>query len=303
MRKDLKKLKQLYDDGVNIIEHMKRCSGFGINTLEMIRISYDLQAGCRIKNEIEYSEWENEYSNVYAETLNQLGCHGSIMEAGTGEGNTLNNILSRIVPVPSKSYGFDISYSKIRYAIDYFKKKDVKNSTLFMADLFNIPVQDNSIDIVYTNHALEPNGGREKEALPELYRVTKKYLVLFEPIYELAGYESKKYMEKHGYVRNLYSTAIGLGYKVIEYKILFESNPRSLNNWGVLIIEKRHVNKAGPLNPFVCPITKAPLELIRNNYYCRDSFLLYPVVEQIPCLLPENAIIATHYLDDAGGVR
>ena len=47
-----------------------------------------------------------------------------------------------------------------------------------------------------------------------------------------------------------------------------------------------------------CPISKKPIELIRKNYYCRDSFLLYPIVDQIPCLLPENAIIATHYLDE-----
>ncbi len=39
-------------------------------------------------------------------------------------------------------------------------------------------------------------------------------------------------------------------------------------------------------------------EKIRDNYFSKESLLLYPIIEGIPCLLPENAIIATHYLDD-----
>ncbi len=298
MRKDLKKLKQLYCDNVNIIDYIKNETNAGKNTSEMIMISYDLQAGSYIKKALKYPEWENEYSNAYVKVLNQLGEYDSILEVGVGEATTLSNILSKISNVPSDIFGFDISYSRIQYAISYLKKKNVKNSTLFMGDLFNTAIQDSSIDIVYTNHSLEPNRGQEKEALLELYRITGRYLNLFEPIYELASDESKKYMEKHGYIQGLYSTAIELGYKVIEYKILFESNPISLNNTGVLIIEKNSSNKTKVVNPLACPITKAPLELIRNNYYCKESLLLYPIIDGIPCLLPDNAIIATHYLDE-----
>ena len=107
-------------------------------------------------------------------------------------------------------------------------------------------------------------------------------------------------MERHGYVKNLYSTAVKLGYNVIEYKLLFDRNPLSPNNTGVLVIEKMNDWDTVPTHtiPLACPITKAPLELIRNNYYCRESLLLFPIVDGIACLLPENAIVATHYLDD-----
>ncbi len=298
MLKDLKKLKQLHCDNVNIIDYIKNETNAGKNTSEMIRISYDLQAGNYIKKASKNPEWENEYSNAYAKVLNQLGGYDSILEVGVGEATTLYNILSRISNVPSGIFGFDISYSRIKYAMNHLRKNNVKDSTLFVGDLFNAAIQDNLIDVVYTSHSLEPNGGREIDALSELCRITNKYLVLFEPMYEFASDESQKYIEKHGYIQGLYSTAIELGYKVIEHKILFESNPMSLNNTGVLIIEKNSSNKAEVLNPLGCPITRAPLELIRNNYYCKESRLLYPVVDQIPCLLPENAIIATHYLDD-----
>jgi uncharacterized protein YbaR (Trm112 family)/ubiquinone/menaquinone biosynthesis C-methylase UbiE len=298
MHKDLKEISKLYHDGVNIIKHLKNLSNSDMNSSEMIKISYDFQAGSYIKFALANPEWDNKFCGAFSKVLNQLGEYNSILEAGVGEATTLRNIVSRLINVPSNIFGFDISFSRIKYAMKYLKISKVKNSILFLSNMLNASIQDNSIDVVYTSHAMEPNGGKEKEVLSELYRITRKYLVLFEPIYELANDKAKKYMEEHGYVRNLYSTATELGYKVIEYKIIFEVNPYTLNNTGVIIIEKNSSSKAKVFNPLACPITRAPLELIRNNYYCRESLLLYPIVDHIPCLLPENAIIATKYLDN-----
>ena len=50
---------------------------------------------------------------------------------------------------------------------------------------------DKSVDVVYTAHSLEPNGGRELEAVKELLRITSKRLILIEPSYELADKECK----------------------------------------------------------------------------------------------------------------
>ncbi len=297
MLQDLKKMKKLYRDNVNIIDYLKDHLDSENNTSEMIRISYDLQAGSYIQNVLANPEWENEYSDVCKEFFDKLGVYDSILEAGIGEATELTNFLSKMSNVPSRIFGFDISYSRIQYAMYFLKKHNVTNSTLFMGDMFNAAIQDSSIDVVYTNHALEPNGGREREALSELYRITKKYLVLFEPDYDFASDETKAYIQKQRYVQHLYPTAVELGYKVIEHKLLFETHPNSINNTSVIIIEKDSLDN-GVLNPLACPITKAPLELIRNNYYCKESLLLYPVVDQIPCLLSENAIIATHYPDD-----
>lgn len=300
MLNDLKKIKKLYDDGINIIEHIKNHSTSEINPIESIAISYDLQAGNYIRKAKENPEFELERAITYSNIINSVGEFNTVVEVGVGEATTLAGIVPRLRPESNllTTYGFDISYSRIRYALSHLKNEGIKNTMLFVGDLFSSPILDNSIDVVYTNHTLEPNGGREADALAELYRITKKYLVLFEPNYELADSETKTFMERHGYVKNLYSIAIELGYKVVEYKILFESNPRSLNNTGVLVIEKNRSSKPKVANPLACPITKAPLKLIKNNYYCRESLLLYPIVDGIPCLLPGNAIVATHYLDD-----
>ena len=125
----------------------------------------------------------------------------------------------------------------------------------------------------------------------------RKYIILFEPMNEFASDEAKKHINEHGYVKNLYSTAVELGYKVIEHKEIFKRNPWNANNTGLLIIEKEGSEEEKE-NPFACPVSGMPLEKIKNNYYCKDSYLLYPIVNDIPCLLPENSIIATHYLDE-----
>ena len=49
MLNDLKNLKKLYDDGINIIGYIKKNSDYDKNTSEMIMISYDFQAGSYIK--------------------------------------------------------------------------------------------------------------------------------------------------------------------------------------------------------------------------------------------------------------
>jgi len=40
---------------------------------------------------------------------------------------------------------------------------------------------------------------------------------------------------------------------------------------------------------------KTSLELIKNSYFTRKGLLAYPIIDGIPCLLKDNAIIATHY--------
>lgn len=161
-----------------------------------------------------------------------------------------------------------------------------------------MPIKDNSIDIVYTSHSIEPNGGKEKEALTELYRITNKYLILLEPSYEYACDEGNKRMLEHGYVTELFSTAKELGYEVIEHKLLGINNNNPLNPTGLMIIKKAGNENRLEESPLCCPITKKNLILKKNCYFSKNSLLLYPIADQIPCFLPQNAILATKFLDE-----
>lgn len=192
-------------------------------------------------------------------------------------------------------YGFDISWSRVKCAQKFMQENKKGNINLFVGDLFNIPLADNSIDLVYTCHAIEPNGGKEKIALQELYRVTKQYLILMEPAYELAGDEAKNRMQMHGYVTELYKNAIELGYSVAEYS-LYGMSANPLNPTGFMVIKKGKDNsKDNSQNNFCCPLTKKPLDFINGAYYSNQSLLVYPVLDEIPCLTKDSAIVATKF--------
>ena len=290
---DLQKIKEMYDRGENVIDYIKGKENQIENSTEAITISYDLQAGSYTEGDKKNPEIKQQYTQALAKVINLLGDYSSIMEAGVGEATTLANLIPKLTINPQKIFGFDLSWSRVKYAQAYCKSKSLSNPFLFVGDLFNVPIQDNAIDIVYTLHSIEPNGGREEEALIELYRVANKYLVLLEPAYELAGEEARKRMDRLGDVKGLSATAKKLGFEVVEHR-LFDYSVNPLNPTGLTII-KKNLEKSLINIPLACPVTKKELTPIRGSYYCQESMLAYPIIDEIPCLQERNAIVATHY--------
>ncbi len=294
--KQLQKIKDLYDKGENIIQYLKKIGNNKLNSIEDILISYDFQAGSYINYYSKNYNIKDKYCKAISKIINKFENINSIVEVGVGEATTLNLLIKNLKNKPSNILGFDISWSRLKFAKELMKDFCINNSKFFTANLFEIPLLDNSVDIVYTSHSIEPNGGKEEEALKELYRITKKYLILLEPSFEFANDEGKKRMKKHGYVTKLYSTALKLGYKIIEHR-LFDYSPNPLNPTGLILIEKKtkYHNKPN----LVCPISKTELSKIKSSFlYSEKSFLAYPVLEGIPCLLKENSILAAHLLTD-----
>lgn len=294
--KQLAKIKEIYASGGNIIKYLKGTSNKKQNTIEDILISYDFQSGSYVKGFSTDLEHKKDYCASLAKTIDSLGEFDSIVEVGVGEATTLATLLGQLAHTPSNILGFDISWSRLKFAKEFLSEFDFNNVNLFTANLFEIPLLDNSVDIVYTSHSIEPNGGNEKEALQELYRIAGKYVVLLEPSFEFANEDARARMIEHGYVTKLHSTALELGYKVIEHR-LFDSCVNPLNPTGLIIIEKESSNSNSPA--LQCPISKTELTKYSDALlYSRDSFLAYPVIDGIPCLLKENSILASHLLTD-----
>jgi uncharacterized protein YbaR (Trm112 family) len=289
-------IKKHYDQGGNVIQYIRQLENRHTNSPESILISYDMQAGSYVEFVRSKPEINESYTSELARILDELGTEGSLLEAGVGEATTLANMTGKLLHKPAFVGGFDISWSRIRYAKAFAKHKQLEEALLFTGDLFRIPLTDNSIDIVYTSHSIEPNGGREEEALRELYRVARRYLVLLEPAYELAGAEARQRMEQHGYVRGLKQTAENLGYKIQAYH-LFEGYSNPLNPTGVMVIAKEP-DASGSGFELACPLSRKPLELQDDCYFCPESILAYPIVGGIPCLLPENSILASKFTEN-----
>lgn len=294
--KQLAKIKEIYSKGENIIKYLKGKKANEQNTIEDILISYDFQAGSYIKAFSDDSEFKTTYCHSLASIIDNLGNFNSIMEAGVGEATTLNSLVGQLKKQPGNILGFDISWSRLKFAKEFLGDFHLNNISLFTANLFEIPLLDNSIDVVYTSHSIEPNGGKEKEALEELYRITSKYLILLEPSFEFGSPEAQARMKEHGYVTKLHATALELGYKVIEHR-LFDHAINPLNPTGLIVIEKLSSESNEP--SLKCPITLTELTKLSDSLlFSKDSFLAYPILDGIPCLLKDNSILAAHLLTD-----
>lgn len=290
----LNRIKYLYEqENVNITQYLKSLSNQSTNSIEDIQISYDFQSGS-------YTQYyqknptikERQLSELIRILNEQLDPCETILEVGIGEATSFANILTKLNYKYKVALGFDLSWSRIKYAKKFLQSQAInqENIQLFTADLFNIPLQDNSINLVYTVHAIEPNGGREKEAIQELYRVSNKYLVLVEPYYEGASVEAQQQMEKKGYVKGIAQTINELGYKlIINTPLINDLNP--LNPCNIFVIEKEVEESTDCV--LSCPVTKTKLEKLDSCYYSEESLLAYPILEGIPCLSDNNSIVAT----------
>ena len=286
------RIKQLFENGVNIIEYLKKIDGRSENTVQDILISYDFQAGSYIKT-VEENPLYNKVYNAIAKVLSELGDFYSILEAGVGEATTLGNLGLIINNNKFKFYGFDISWSRVYYGLKYLESIGAK-ADLFVADLFNIPLSDSSIDIVYTSHSIESNGGREKEAIMELYRVTKKYLVLLEPTYEFANDDGKNRMKKHGYIQNLVGIISKLKYDLIDYRP-FDIQVNPINPTGLYVIKKNENLIDNNDFNFYCPVSKEILKEYDDHFFSKTSFISYPKIMNIPCLCQFYGILTSKH--------
>jgi SAM-dependent methyltransferase len=228
-------MRRALEHGENMLAAARSALGSDVNDPEAIRYAYDEQAGT-------YIEKVRADPEVYARWFRQVaGCvrpylppGGSILEVGSGDATTLAGVLKELGDAVGHAMGCDVSPKRVAVGQAWLRAQGV-TATTFVGDLFALDLPDASVDVVYTSHSLEPNGGREAEAIRELLRVARHALVLIEPLYELASPEAQARMKEHGYVRGLRDAATGLGAQVREYRLLPVSlNP--MNPIGVLVL-------------------------------------------------------------------
>ena len=286
-------MRDAFARGENAMEYARRVLGRNENLSAATLIAYDLQAGAYVRHALSDPDGKRRWCSQLAGLVEaHLPSGGSVMEVGSGEATTLAGLLEALPQHPGAALGFDISWSRCAHGRGWLRQK-AQPAELFVADLFHIPLADASVDVVYTSHSLEPNGGREQAALQELLRVARRAVVLVEPIYELAGPDARERMAHHGYVRNLKATAEALGCAVADYRLLdFYVNP--LNPSGVVCIVK--VDACEPAPPaWRCPLTHAPLVRSESAFSSPETGLVYPVLDGIPLLCRDHAVLASAY--------
>ncbi|APE46387.1 hypothetical protein BO996_00200 [Delftia sp. HK171] len=285
-----------YLRGENAMEYARLALGRTDNLAAATLIAYDLQAGSYIRHALSDPQAKNRWTGQLARLLApHLDTDSCVLEVGVGEATTLAGVLDQLRHLnihPAKAMGLDISWSRCAHGRQWLERKG-QSAKLFVADLFRIPLADDSVDVIYTSHSLEPNGGREAEAISELLRVARKSVVLVEPIHELADAEAQQRMRHHGYVRNLRSVALELGFEIEDYRLLdFCAN--ALNPSGVITIRKTRAPGRARL-AWRCPITHAPLNASATAFSSIQTGLVYPVLDGIPLLCKDHAVLASAY--------
>ncbi|MEQ1621784.1 MAG: class I SAM-dependent methyltransferase [Methylococcales bacterium] len=288
-------MRAAYARGENAMEYARQTTHSLGNTPEATLIAYDLQAGTYIAGARANPEANARWCSQLAALLNPfVSRQSSILEVGCGEATTLAGVVSYLSHKPKHALGFDISWSRCAHGIKWLEEKSVA-AELFVGDLFEIPLADASVDVVYTSHSLEPNGGREEAAIKELLRVARYAVVLIEPLYELASADAQARMQSHGYVRGLKETAEKLGTSVSKYRLLeYCGNP--LNPSGVVLIEKSITKSLGDIDlQWRCPLTHSRLLANSAAYYSPETGVVYPVLAGIPLLRSNHAIVASAF--------
>ncbi len=296
--------KQAYIEGKNIIELLRTQTNKSDNTAEIIEIAYDLQAGTYIeyvKNNF------NRFSLYASELATLLNAHldgdDSLLDIGTGELTTLSLLSLKLTQQPKTIFAFDISWSRIYKGLDFARQvmgSSTQRLVPFVANMSEIPLLDKSVDITTSSHALEPNGGKLSMLLSELFRVTAKKLVLFEPCYEINSDEGKQRMDKLGYIKDVEGEVKKLGGTLIEKtEIKHTSNP--LNPTACFVIEPPFSSTPqsafGHTNIFSVPGTNEQLKKIDNFYFSNKTGLCFPILKSIP-ILKSNASILASALED-----
>ena len=235
----VKELRHIYDSGGNVVAALRSAAGTDHNDEDMIQASYELQAESYVAaiKAGQYPSTVQASFDKFARLFDELRPF-SLLEAGVGEATTLMNVVSRMAHRPAHALGFDISLARILWGLAYAHEFEVAPPTLFTATLSHIPLADDSIDVVYTSHSIEPNGGREEELLRELHRVTGRYLVLREPSDELGSEATRARIAQHGYVRGVFACCQRLGYDVVRHE-LWEHDPNPSNQAALIVVRKR----------------------------------------------------------------
>jgi hypothetical protein len=293
---DLLDAKSIYQKGENVTQYLRTKFGSEHNTSEIIEIAYDLQAGSYIEGVKSKRDKAERYAAELGGILSEhLERGDSLLDVGAGEITTLTLVLNELDIELSDIVALDISWSRLSVGEKFHqdnRKIKFPLKTL-VADIREIPLHEKCVDIVTSSHALEPNGKNLELLLLELFRVTKKKIILFEPSYELNSVEGKVRMDRLGYIKGVESTVLKLGGKVLDVTPIKNiSNP--LNPTACYIIEPPRQNvKHLELLTLCVPGTNFKLEADGQFLLSKDTGLVFPILDGIAVLKPASAILAT----------
>lgn len=297
---DIQSLRADFREGRNVMHAYNARAGASLNPPEGIEIAYELQAGQYIRNHASEPDYYDAYTDEQAALLDtHFPECGSLLDAGCGELTNAALLFGKL-PGVEAFFGFDLSWSRVHVGLEHYRSRVTADcaarTRVFVSEMSGIPLPDNSVDVVMTSHALEPNHGREAELLGELLRVSRRGLLLFEPSFELGDDAQRDNMAAHGYVRDLPGHCERLGATVAAHR-LTDVNYNPLNRTGVMPVHKSDKVGESVAPDLVDPVSRTALRFDDADrvYFSPERGVVYPALRGIPVLKDSAAVLATGF--------
>ena len=301
---------EVYKKGKNISEFLKKTLDIDYNSSEIIELTYDQQAGRYTKNAELKPDLYSKRAKEIANFLNSnIEAPNSILDVGTGEMTMLLRLLSNLKLTEScQIFASDLSWSRLAIGKKLISKFNHKKDLIkaLVAESSLLPFQSKSIDLIITDHSLEPNAKKLEKILNEIFRCAKKYCVFIEPSNELQSKEGVERMKSLGYIFDLEEKISKLGGKIKLQKNI-ENNYKELNKARLLIVKPPELtdlnlsfNKKNSLkNTFTYPGTNFPLVEKNGFFYNNKLGFLFPKINEIPIFLEQKRILATKFEEES----
>lgn len=283
---------KLYLKNKNIIKYLNENYKGKISKEKVIEIAYNFQSGSYIKlfeeRKLSFKKLHDELALKMLDFFQEFDVKPkSLLDAGCGEMTTLTSVINRF-PFDLNVFAFDTSIPRVLLGREFYNKNISVDSKLssFVSSMSEIPLPSNSVDIVMTHHSIEPNNRYEKKIINELFRVTKKVLILFEPSFVRGNSDIQKRMLKHNYAKH-----IDKHIKNITGYVRTESINNSVNKLNPTYfhaVAKKNVKKKSGKIEFTSPGTDFKLNQKFSWFHSKEFNLIFPIYKNLPILKLNN---------------
>jgi len=247
----------------------------------------DKERYCIVDGNVEFISSIENMKNIRIEcneVLSQLD-FSTLLEVGVGELTTIESVVANNKQL-TQIFGIDLSLNRMLHGMEEYKKRQKLIPKVSKANATNLPFNDSVFDLVYSRHTLEQMPMIFTAALDEMIRVSRRFIVLFEPSYEKGSLTQKLKMIRNDYFRGLDKFLSGREDIKVNKSFLMRNSANPLNRTSCYVIEK--ISSASleeeKYNGFVCPLSKEELIKREGYLFCKKSGLAYPVLEGIPIL-------------------
>jgi len=277
----------LYAAGENVVEGLSRA--YPGKRAAAIEIAYSLQSGS-------YTAFAGDPAAIasrregHAIVEPLLARHGirTALDCGAGEGTRWFDFGHRLDHI----YALDASFHRMSICRRNLEGQPFAAAvTAIKGNMLALPFVPQSVDAVFSCHAVEPNTDADAATIIEqMFTIARRLVVMLEPDYRAAGPEMRARMERHGYARNIWAESEAQpGFDLLAEGTL-ENSVNPLNATSYRVFARREPVADEPTDVLASPLDKSPLRSSGDVMLDAAACFGFPVIAGIVCLAREDAI-------------